>query len=169
MAVESRETSPGEPNRAVTGASRPPWTRPRAFRFWMVAVATTALLETAVVALGAAFPAAAGNREPGASTLRVLAVAAALPLLFLALGRFAESRYQRRPTKAFQAWHFGLYLAGTALVSAGFLRHQANLDPATPLLATGEILLGAAALLFTGWIVGVILCTPPEDATLGTL
>jgi hypothetical protein len=135
----------------------------------MVAVATTALVETAVIALGAAFPAAAGHRGADVSTLRVLAVAAALPLLFLALARFAESKYQRRPTKAFQATHFGLYLAGTALVSAGFLRHQANLDPAKPLLAAGEILLGAAALIFAGWIVGVILCTPPEDARLGTL
>lgn len=135
----------------------------------MVGVATTALLETAVVALGAALPAAVGHREGGASTLRVLAVAAALPLLFLALARFAESRYQRRPSKAFQILHFGLYLAGTALVSSGFLRHQANRDPAEPLLAAGEILVGAAALIFAVWIVGVILFTPAEDATLGTL
>lgn len=135
----------------------------------MVAVTTTALVETAVVALGGAFPAAAGNREGGAPTLRVLAVAAALPLLFLALARLAESKYQRRPSKAFQAWHFGLYLTGTALVSAGFLRHQANLDPSAPLLAAGEILLGAAALIFAGWIVGVMLCTPAEDAPLRTL
>lgn len=161
--------SPRAPDRPASGEVRLPWTRPKAFRFWMVAVATTALLETAVVALGAAFPAAAGHREAGASTLRVLAVAAALPLLFLALGRFAESKYQRRPSKAFQAWHFGLYLTGTALVSAGFLRHQANLDPAEPLLAAGEILVGAAALIFAGWIVGVILFTPAEDATLRTL
>lgn len=135
----------------------------------MVAVATTALLETAVVALGAAFPPAAGHPDAGVSTLRVLAVAAALPLLFLALARLADSKYQRRPTKAFQAWHFGLYLAGTALVSAGFLRHQANLDPAEPLLTAGEVLLGAAALIFAGWIVGVILFTPAEDASLRTL
>jgi hypothetical protein len=135
----------------------------------MVAVATTALLEIAVIALGAALPAAEPNREAGAPTLRVLAVAAALPLLILALARLAESKYQRRPSKAFQAWHFGLYLAGTALVSAGFLRHQANLDPAVPLLFAGEVLLGAAAVIFAGWFVGVMLCTPAEDARLSPL
>jgi hypothetical protein len=169
MAVSAEsKSSPEAPDRPAGGATRLPWTRSKALRFWMVAVATTALLETAVVALGAAFPAAAGHREAGVSILRVLAVAAALPLVFLALARFAESKYQRRPSKAFQAWHFGLYLTGTALASAGFLRHQANLDPAEPLLAAGEILLGAAALIFAGWIVGVILCTPAEDAPLGT-
>ena len=170
MAVSAEsKASPEAPDRQVGGVSRLPWTRSKAFRFWMVAVATTALLETALVALGAAFPAATGNREAGTSTLRVLAVAATLPLLFLAFARFAESKYQRRPSKAFQVWHFSLYLTGTALVSAGFLRHQANLDPAAPLLAAGEILLGTAALIFAGWIVGVILCTPAEDAPLRTL
>jgi len=145
--------------------TRLPRTRTEAFHFWMLAIATTALVETALVALGAAFP-SAGHREGGVSTLRVLAIAAALPLLFLSFARVAESRYQRRPSKAFQIWQFGFYLSGTALVSAGFLRHQANLDPAEPLVAAGEILLGAAACLFAAWIASVILCTPPEDAPL---
>ena len=144
---------------------RLPRTRTEAFHFWMLAIATTALAETALVALGAAFP-SAGHREGGVSTFRVLAIAAALPLLFLSFARVAESRYQRRPSKAFQIWQFGFYLSGTALVSAGFLRHQANLDPAEPLVAAGEILLGAAACLFAAWIASVILCTPPEDAPL---
>jgi hypothetical protein len=144
---------------------RLPRTRTEAFHFWMLAIATTALVETALVALGAAFP-SAGHREGGVSTLRILAIAAALPLLFLVFARVAESKYQRRPSKAFQIWQFGFYLSGTALVSAGFLRHQANLDPAEPLVAAGEILLGAAACLFAAWIASVILCTPPEDAPL---
>ncbi|HEX5854865.1 MAG TPA: hypothetical protein VFZ57_04525 [Thermoanaerobaculia bacterium] len=55
------------------------------------------------------------------------------------------------------------------LPAAGFLRHQANLDPAAPLLAAGEILLGAAALIFGGWIAGVILCAPADDAAFRTL
>ena len=144
---------------------RLPRTRTEAFHFWMLAIATTALVETALVALGAAFP-SAGHREGGVSTLRILAIAAALPLLLLELARIAESRYQRRPSKAFQIWQFGFYLSGTALVSTGFLRHQANLDPAEPLVTAGEILLGAAACLFAAWIASVILCTPPEDAPL---
>lgn len=145
--------------------TRLPRTRTEAFHFWMLAIATTALIETALVALGAAFPSAA-HREGGLSTLRILAIAAALPLLFLVFARVAESKYQRRPSKAFQAWQFSFYLSGTALVSAGFLRHQANLDPAAPLVAAGEILLGTAACLFAAWIASVILCTPPEDAPL---
>jgi hypothetical protein len=144
---------------------RLPRTRSQAFHFWMLAVATTALVETALVALGAAFPSAA-HREGGPSTLRILAIAAALPLLFLVLARVAESKYQRRPSKAFQISQFSFYLSGTALVSAGFLRHQANLDPAEPLVSAGEILLGAAACLFAAWIASVILCTPAEDAPL---
>ncbi len=146
-------------------ATRLPRTRSEAFHFWMLAIATTALVETALVALGAAFPSAA-PREDGLSTLRILAIAAALPLLLLVLARVAESRYQRRPSKAFQIWQFSFYLSGTALVSAGFLRHQANLDPAAPLVTAGEILLGAAACLFAAWIASVILCTPAEDAPL---
>lgn len=146
-------------------ATRLPRTRSEAFHLWMLAIATTALVETAVVALGAAFPSAA-PREEGLSTLQILAIAAALPLLLLVLARVAESRYQRRPSKAFQIWQFSFYLFGTALVSAGFLRHQANLDPAAPLVTAGEILLGAAACLFAAWIASVILCTPAEDAPL---
>lgn len=145
---------------------RLPRTRTEAFRFWMLAIATTALLETALVALGAAFPTATVHREDGLSTLRILAIAAALPVLMLVFARVAESRYQRRPTKAFQIWQFSFYLCGTALVSAGFLRHRANLDPAAPLVAAGEILLAAAACLFAAWIASVILCTPSEDAHL---
>jgi hypothetical protein len=132
----------------------------------MLAIATTALVETALVALGAAFPSAAAHRADDQTILRILAVAAALPLLFLVLARVAESRYQRRPSKGFQISQFIVYLCGTALVSAGFLRHQANLDPAEPLLAAGELLLGAAACLFVAWMAGVVLCTPPEDAPL---
>jgi len=143
-----------------------PRTRTEAFHFWMLAVATTALVETALIALGAAFPSSAAHREGGQSNLRTLAIAGALPLLFLVLARVAESRYQRRPSKSFQVWQFGLYLSGTALVSAGFLRHQANLDPAAPLITAGEILLGAAGGLFALWIASVVLCTPPEDAPL---
>jgi hypothetical protein len=132
----------------------------------MLAIATTALVETALVALGAAFPSSAIHREGGQSTVRILAIAAALPLLFLAFARLAESKYQRRPSKAFQVWQFGCYLCGTALVSAGFLRDRANLDPSAPLLAAGEMLLGTAACLFAAWMASVILCTPPEDAPL---
>ena len=145
--------------------TRLPRTRTEAFHFWMLAIATTALVETAVVALGAAFPSATPP-DGEQSTVRILAIAGALPLLFLALARVAESRYQRRPSKAFQVWQFCVYLAGTALVSAGFLRRQANLDPAAPLVAGGEILLGAAACLFLAWMASVVLCTPPEDAPL---
>src|SRR5450756_484099 len=105
-------------------ATRLPRTRTEAFHFWMLAIATTALVETALVALGAAFP-SAGHREGGVSTLRVLAIAAALPLLFLSFARVAESRYQRRPSKAFQIWQFGFYLSGTALVSADVRAGQA--------------------------------------------
>jgi len=143
-----------------------PRTRTEAFHFWMLAIATTALVETALIALGAAFPSAAAHREGGQSNLRTLAIAAALPLLFLVLARVADGKYQRRPSKAFQVWQFSFYLSGTALVSAGFLRHQANLEPAAPLITAGEILLGAAACLFAAWIASVILCTPPEDAPL---
>ena len=158
--------SPGSSDRPSSEKTRLPRTRTEAFHFWMLAVATTALLETALVALGAAFPSAAVHREGGQSTLRILAIAASLPLLFLVFARVAESRYQRRPSKAFQVWQFSFYLSGTALVSAGFLRHQANLDPAEPLVSAGEVLLGAAACLFAGWIASVVLCTPPEDAPL---
>lgn len=130
----------------------------------MVAVSTTALLETTVLALGAAFPAASvPHPESAQQTLRVLALAALLPMLFLSLARFAEKKYQRRPPKTLQVSQFGLYLVGTALVSAGFLRHRANLDPSVPLLFAGEILLGAAALLLAAWIASVLLCTPTED------
>jgi hypothetical protein len=130
----------------------------------MVAVATTALLETAVVALGAAFPATSASRpEASQQTLRVLALAALLPILFLSLARLAEKKYQRRPNKTFQVAQFGLYLGGTVLVTAGFLRHRANLDPSLPLLFAGEILLGAAALLLSAWIASVLLCTPTKD------
>ena len=130
----------------------------------MIAVATTALLETAVVALGAAFPAASGPRpESAQQTLRILALAALLPMLLLFLARFVEKRYQRRPPKALQISQFGLFLVGTALVSAGFLRHRANVDPSLPLLFAGEILLGAAALLLAAWSASVFLCTPSED------
>ena len=101
--------------------------------------------------------------ESAQQTLRVLAIAALLPLLFLSLARLAEKKYQRRPPKALQISQFGLYLVGTALVSAGFLRHRANLDPSLPLLFAGEILLGAAALLLAAWIASVLLCTPTED------
>ena len=159
--------SSGVADRPLAGSARLPWTRSEAFRFWMIAVATTALLETALVALGAAFPGSAAVHGPaGESTLRVLALAAALPLALLTLARFIEGKYQRRPPKTFQAWQFGLYLAGTALVSAGFLRHQANLDPSQPLFTAGEILLGTAVALFAAWIAYVILCTPAEDAPL---
>ena len=66
MTVPTESNAPSEaPHRAAGGASTLPWTRSKAFRFWMVAVATTAVLETAVVALAAAFPAAAGHREAG--------------------------------------------------------------------------------------------------------
>ncbi len=147
-------------------ATRRPLTRSEAFHYWMLGIATTALVETVLVALGAAFPASASYRERDQSTLRTLAIAAALPLLFLVFARVAESKYQRRPSKAFQVWQFGFYLAGTALVSAGFLRYQANLDPSTPLVTAGEILLGAAACIFAAWIASVILCTPPEDEPL---
>lgn len=152
------------PNGPSARRARLPRSRSEALRFWMVAVATTALLETAVVALGAAFPAASGPRpESAQQTLRVLALAALLPVLFLSLARFVEKKYQRRPPKALQASQFGLYLVGTALVSAGFLRHRANVDPSLPLLFAGEILLGAAALLLAAWIASVLLCTPTED------
>ncbi len=151
--------SPEEP-KGPAGRTRLPWSRSEALRFWMVAVATTALLETAVVALGVAFPAASA---PPQQTVRVLALAALLPILFLSLARFAEKKYQRRPTKAFQISQFGFYLVGTALVSAGFVRHRANLDPSLPLLFAGEVLLGAAALLLAAWIVSVLLCTPTKD------
>src|ERR1022692_3201644 len=141
------------PKDPAAGRTRLPRSRSEALRFWMVAVATTALLETAVVALGAAFPAASAPRPEGAEqTLRVLALAPLLPLLFPALARFAEKKYQRRPLKPLQVSQFGLYLVGTALVSAGFLRHRANLDPSSPLLFAGEILLGAATLLLAAWI-----------------
>ncbi len=74
---------PEAPNGPAAGRPRLPWSRSEAFRFWMVAVATTALLETAVVALGAAFPAASAPRpESAQQTLRVLAVAVLLPMLF---------------------------------------------------------------------------------------
>ena len=132
----------------------------------MLAIATTALVETGLVALGAAFPSAAALRDGEEPTLRILAVAAALPLMFLALARVAEKKYQRRPSKVFQVWQFSVYLCGTALVSAGFLRRQANLDPAAPLVAAGEILLGAAACLFVAWMASVVLCTPAEDEPL---
>lgn len=159
------------PNPSLEGPKGPPpgkthlpWSRSQAFRFWMVAVATTALLETTVVALGAAFPAASAPSSGSAQqTLRVLALSALLPLLFLSLARFVEKKYQRRPNKALQISQFGLYLAGTALVSAGFLRHRANLEPSLPLLFAGEILLGAAALLLAAWIASVLLCTPTRD------
>jgi uncharacterized membrane protein len=154
----------GTPGRKVTGSTRLPRTRYEALRFWMLAVASTALLETTVVAFGAAFPAASSHHDEMAEpTLRVLAVAAILPTLFLSLARFAEKKYQRRPPKALQAWQFGLYLAGTVLVSAGFLRHQANLDPSAPLLLAGELHLGAATILFAAWLASVLLCTPTED------
>jgi hypothetical protein len=161
-----RAASSGSPRRRASKETRLPRTRSEAFRFWMLAIATTALVETALVALGAAFPSAAAHGEGGRSTLRILAIASALPISFLVFGRVAEIKYQRRPSKAFQVWQFSFYLSGTALVSAGFLRRQANLDPATPLLTAGEILLGAAACLFAAWIASVILCTPSEDALL---
>lgn len=146
--------------------TRFPRTRSEAFHFWMLAIATTALVETALVALGAAFPSVASHRDGDRSTLRILAIAAALPLLFLVLARVAESKYQRRPSKGFQVCQFLVYLSGTALVSAGFLRHRANLDPAAPLVAAGELLLGAAACLLVAWMASVVLCTPAEDAPL---
>jgi hypothetical protein len=156
--------SPETPKDPAARRTRLPRSRSEALRFWMVAVATTALLETAVVALGAAFPAASAPRpESAQQTLRVLALAALLPMLFLSLARFAEKKYQRRPPKALQVYQFGFYLVGTALVSAGFLRHRANVDPSLPLLFAGEILLGAATLLLAAWIASVILCTPTED------
>jgi hypothetical protein len=155
---------PEAPHDPAARRARLPRSRSEAFRFWMVAVVTTALLETAVLALGAAFPAASAPRpESAQQTLRVLAIAALLPMLFLALARFAEKKYQRRPPKAFQLSQFVLYLVGTALVSAGFLRHRANLDPSLPLLFAGEIFLGAAALLLAAWTASVLLCTPTED------
>jgi hypothetical protein len=155
---------PEAPKGPAAGKTRLPWSRSEAFRFWMVAVATTALVETAVVAVGAAFPAASVPRpESAQQTLRVLALAALLPILLLSLARFAEKKYQRRPPKALQVSQFGVYLVGTVLVSAGFLRHRANLDPSLPLLFAGEILLGAAALLLAAWIASVLLCTPTED------
>jgi uncharacterized membrane protein len=165
MSVNVDAKAPLEtPDRPVTGSTRLPRTRNEALRFWMLAVASTALLETTVVALGAAFPAASStHHETAEPTLRVLALAALLPALFLTLARFAEKKYQRRPPKALQAWQFGIYLAGTVLVSAGFLRHQANLDPSAPLLFAGEVLLGVATVLFTGWLASVILCTPAQD------
>lgn len=164
MTVRVGPKQPLHDPKAPPGKARLPWSRSKAFRFWMVAVATTALLETAVVALGAAFPpASAPSPESAQPTLRVLALASLLPLLFLSLARLAEKKYQRRPTKAFQVSQFGLYLVGTALVSAGFLRHKANLDPSLPLLFAGEVLLGAAALLLAAWIASVVLCTPTED------
>jgi hypothetical protein len=166
MAVRIRPSpSPEEaPLDPAARRTRLPWSRSEAFRFWMVAVVTTALLETGVVAFGAALPAASAPRpESTQQTLRVLAIAALLPMFFLSLARFAEKRYQRRPPKALQLSQFALYLLGTALVSAGFLRHRANLDPSLPLLLAGEILLGAAALLLTAWTASVLLCTPTED------
>jgi hypothetical protein len=151
--------------RSGAGTVRLPRTRSETFRFGVKVVATTALLETALVALGAAFPAAPAARSVGGdSPLRVLALAAALPLALVGLARLVETRYQTRPPKAFQAWQFSLFLLGMALVSAGFLRRQANLDPFRPLFAAGEILLGTAAVLFAAWIAAVILCTPVEDA-----
>ena len=162
--VASPNPSPQAPKGPPAGRTRLPWSRSEALRFWMVAVATTALLETTVVALGAAFPAASAPHPDSAQqTLRVLALSALLPMLFLSLARFADKKYQRRPTKALQISQFGLYLVGTALVSAGFLRHRANLDPSLPLLFAGEILLGAAALLLAAWIASVLLCTPARD------
>lgn len=165
MSVSVDTKAPPEtPDRPVTGSTRLPMTRNEALRFWMLAVATTALLETTVVALGAAFHAASSaHHETAEPTLRVLALAALLPTLLISLARFAERKYQRRPPKAFQAWQFGLYLAGTVLVSAGFLRHQANLDPSTPFLLAGELLLAAATILFAAWLASVLLCTPAED------
>ena len=113
---------------------------------------------------GAALPSASPAHPASAQrTLRVLAFAALLPVLFLSLARFAEKKYQRRPTKAFQVSQFGVYLVGTALVSAGFLRQRANLDPSVPLLFAGEILLAAATLLLAAWIASVLLCTPTKD------
>ncbi len=157
-------SSPEAPQGPAATKTRLPWSRSEAFRFWMVGVATTALLENAVVVLAAAFPAAPVPRpESAQQTLRVLAFAALLPMLFLSLARFAEKKYQRRPTKAFQVSQFGLYLAGTALVSTGFLRQRANLDPSLPLLLAGEVLLGAATLLLAAWIASVLLCTPTND------
>lgn len=155
---------PDAPKGPAAGTTRLPWSRSEAFRLWMAAVATTALLETAVVALGAAFPAASPPRpESARQTLRVLAPAALLPAFFLFLARFADKKYQQRPPKFLQISQFGTYLVGTALVSAGFLRHRANLDPSLPLLLAGEILLGAATLLLAAWIASVLLCTPADD------
>ncbi|HSB64205.1 MAG TPA: hypothetical protein VLJ18_08565 [Thermoanaerobaculia bacterium] len=163
-AIAGPNPSPEAPEGPPAGKPRLPWSRSEAFRFWMLAVATTALLETTVVAIGAAFPAASAPRPDSAQqTIRVLAVSALLPIVFLSLARFAEKKYQRRPPKALQVSQFSLYLAGTALVSAGFLRHRANLDPSLPLLFTGETLLGAAALLLAAWMASVLLCTPTDD------
>jgi hypothetical protein len=162
MSVDAK--APEALGRLVTGSTRLPRTRNEALRSWMLAIASTALLETTVVALGVAFPADSsthhGVLEP---TFRILALAALLPALLLSLAHFAEKRYQRRPSKAFQACQFGVYFAGTVLVSAGFLRHQANLDPSAPLLFAGELLLGAATILFVAWLASVLLCTPAED------
>jgi hypothetical protein len=149
---------------APAGKTRLPCSRSEAFRIWMIAVAATALLQITVVALLAAFPAAsAPPRDAGELTFRVLAVSALVPVLFLFLARFAERRYQRRPTKPFQISQFGLYLAGTAFVGAGFLQHRVNFDPYPPLLFAGEILLGTALVLLAAWIASVILCTPTRD------
>lgn len=152
------------PGGSPAGKTRLPCSRSEAFRIWMIAVATTALLQVTAVALLAAFSdASAPPPDTGELTFRVLAVSAILPLLFLFLARFAEGRYQRRPTKAFQISQFGLYLAGTALVGAGFLQHRVDLDPYPPLLFAGEILLGTALVLLAAWIASVILCTPTKD------
>ena len=156
--------SPDAPKGPAAGRTRLPWSRSEALRFWMIAVVTTALLETAVVALGAAFPASSARHpESAQQTLRILALAALLPMLLLSLARLVERKFQRRPPKALQVSQFGLYLVGTALVSAGFLRHRANVDPSRPLLVAGEILLGAAALLLAAWSASVFLCTPTDD------
>lgn len=156
--------SPEAPKGPAAGRTRLPWSRSEALRFWTVAVVTTALLETAVVALGAAFPAAsARHSESARETLRILALAALLPMLLLSLARVVEKKYQRRPPKPLQVSQFALYLVGTALVSAGFLRHRANVDPSRPLLLAGEILLGAAVLLLAAWSASVFLCTSADN------
>lgn len=145
---------------AASASGRTFRTRRAALEFWSRTIAILSLLATSAIALGAAFQGSSGNFP---YTLLGLALVSVLPVLWIALARFAEKRLFSRPPKRFLSASLGLDAGGIILVAAAVLLLQAKTSQAASIFAAGEVLEGCGTLLLLLWFLVARIAAPTDD------
>jgi hypothetical protein len=149
------------PSSELSGG-QPPLSRREALEFWSRAVGYLSLAATGAIALGAAFQDISGGMDLE-YTLLGLGLVTALPVLWIALARFAERRYLTRPPARYIAAALGFDVSGIALVAGAVVLLQAETSAAAPVFAAGGVLEGCGTLLLLLWFLATRLVAPSSD------